>query len=410
MGTSLLVISSMAAFAAFLTIFAALSTAMPMNDMHECCKEKTVGGTMYYKTDEMVDPKAYNCINGCVYVKESGPRKFCFAKGDLAVECNDNGGMSPKPPKPTGMPPFTDDGPFTTGGGMPPFTDDGPFTTGGMPGMSTMYEGMKSTEGAPGCTCGKKSNERIVGGDEADVNEWPWIVSLMDSVSKQKGNHACGGALVASRWVVTAAHCVENYKTADEFKVVLGEHDLVLDDENELPRRALDVEKFVIHPEYDYDTIDNDIALLKLMDDVDLTPYTPVCLPNVGDDFEGKTAWVYGWGDNSSNQDYPDKLQELSVEIVSDAVCKEVHNYPITDGMLCAGGVKGEDACQGDSGGPLTVDVNGQHILVGAVSWGDPEGCAQDGIYGVYAEVAKYRQWIDTTVAKEGGATYCPTT
>merc|ERR1712215_331166 len=126
MGTSLLVISSMAAFAAFLTIFAALSTAMPMNE--KCCKEKTVGGTMYYMTEEMVDPKAYNCINGCVYVKESGPAKFCFAKGDLAVECNDDmGGMSPKPPKPTdgGMSPKPPKPP-----GMPPFTDDGPFTTG----------------------------------------------------------------------------------------------------------------------------------------------------------------------------------------------------------------------------------------------------------------------------------------
>merc|ERR1711915_762839 len=167
MGTSLLVISSMAAFAAFLTIFAALSTAMPMNDMYECCKEKTVGGTMYYKVDGMVDPKAYNCINGCVYVQESGPQKFCFAKGDLPVECNDGPGMSPKPPKPTdgGMspkPPKPTDGGMPgmiTTGEMPPFTDDGPFTdggmpgmspTGGMPGMSTMDEGMKPTEGAPG--------------------------------------------------------------------------------------------------------------------------------------------------------------------------------------------------------------------------------------------------------------------
>merc|ERR1711915_413533 len=166
MGTSLLVISSMAAFAAFLTIFAALSTAMPMNDMYECCKEKTVGGTMYYKVDGMVDPKAYNCINGCVYVQESGPQKFCFAKGDLPVECNDGPGMSPKPPKPTdgGMspkPPKPTDGGMPgmiTTGEMPPFTDDGPFTdggmpgmspTGGMPGMSTMDEGMKPTEGAP---------------------------------------------------------------------------------------------------------------------------------------------------------------------------------------------------------------------------------------------------------------------
>merc|ERR1712142_1427012 len=115
MGTSLLVISSMAAFAAFLAIFAALSTAMPMNE--KCCKTKTVGGIMYIFMDQMVDPEAYKCINGCVYMPESGSsKKFCFAKGDLEVECNDSD-MRP---------------------------------TGGMPGMSTMDGGMKPTGGVTG--------------------------------------------------------------------------------------------------------------------------------------------------------------------------------------------------------------------------------------------------------------------
>merc|ERR1712042_406059 len=142
MGTSLLVISSMAAFAAFLAIFAALSTAMPMNE--KCCKTKTVGGIMYIFMDQMVDPEAYKCINGCVYMPESGSRKkFCFAKGDLEVECNDSdmrptGGMPGMSPT-DGMPPMQ------TTGGMP-----GMSPTGGMPGMSTMDGGMKPTGGVTG--------------------------------------------------------------------------------------------------------------------------------------------------------------------------------------------------------------------------------------------------------------------
>ena len=126
------------------------------------------------------------------------------------------------------------------------------------------------------------------------VNEWPWIVSLADDQSNLEGNHACGGTLVASRWVVTASHCVEYYETGDVLKVVLGEHDLAKENENELPRRVLDVEKWILHPLYNTTTIDNDIALIKLVDEVDLNVYTPACLPNAGENFEGKTAWVYG--------------------------------------------------------------------------------------------------------------------
>merc|ERR1711872_718472 len=142
MGTSLIVISSMAVFAAFLAIFAALSTAMPMNE--KCCKTKTVGGIMYIFMDQMVDPEAYKCINGCVYMPESGSsKKFCFAKGDLEVECNDSdmrptGGM-PGMSTMDGMPGMSPTG------GMP-----GMSPTGGMPGMSPMGGGMKPTGGVTG--------------------------------------------------------------------------------------------------------------------------------------------------------------------------------------------------------------------------------------------------------------------
>jgi len=74
--------------------------------------------------------------------------------------------------------------------------------------------------------------------------------------------------------------------------------------------------------------------------------------------------------------------------------------------MLCAGGVTGQDSCQGDSGGPLTLDINGQHHLIGDVSFGDK--CALEGRYGIYAKTSFFRKWIDETFAAEGGATYCP--
>ena len=62
---------------------------------------------------------------------------------------------------------------------------------------------------------------------------------------------------------------------------------------------------------------------------------------------------------------------------------------------------------QGDSGGPLPlpVDIAGQHVLIGDVSFG--EKCGLEGKYGVYRDVAYFRAWIDSTVSENDGAKYC---
>ena len=67
--------------------------------------------------------------------------------------------------------------------------------------------------------------------------------------------------------------------------------------------------------------------------------------------------------------------------------------------------VRNTELLQGDSGGPLTVDVAGQHVLIGDVSFG--EKCGLEGKYGVYGDVAYFRAWIDSTVSGNNGAKYC---
>merc|ERR1712243_61502 len=55
----------------------------------ECCLEKEVGGILYQyvKTGAV----ASRCSNDCIYEKVDMPGKyFCFAPGDLHVECEDD--------------------------------------------------------------------------------------------------------------------------------------------------------------------------------------------------------------------------------------------------------------------------------------------------------------------------------
>merc|ERR1712198_745422 len=392
---------------ALLSFFVVLAAGQPAGQK-PCCESKEVGGVKYMLTGTM-DTKAYGCITNCLYETKAKPdMKFCFAPGDLEVECLDDGSSKPpkgdstKPPKEENSKPPMD------GSSKPPMEGSSK-----PPMDKTSKPPMGSSSEKPGCKCGKKKDERIVGGAEADVNEWPWMASM---TSKDGVSHKCGGTLVASEWIVTAAHCLyEDQELTVETKVedisiVLGEHDYSMTGEESLPRKVVKVSKYIKHPDYNTVTSEADIALFKLAEKVDINTYTPACMANTGDDYTGKTAWVYGWGALSfGTGDYPDKLQELSVKIVSQAVCQAAHNdlgWTITDGMLCAGGVTGQDSCQGDSGGPLTVDVNGQHHLVGDVSFGDD--CAKEGRYGIYAKTAFFREWIDQTFAAEGGATYCP--
>ena len=57
---------------------------------------------------------------------------------------------------------------------------------------------------------------------------------------------------------------------------------------------TIDVASFTNHEGYVYP--DNDIAIIELAQEVDLTIYTPACMAKASDTttFDGKNAWVYG--------------------------------------------------------------------------------------------------------------------
>ncbi|XP_037791266.1 trypsin-like, partial [Penaeus monodon] len=209
---------------------------------------------------------------------------------------------------------------------------------------------------------GRESLLRIIGGREASRGSWPWQVAVLNRFKEV----FCGGTLISSQWVLTAAHCVRK-----RLYVRLAEHDIRAYDHQEVEMR---VESYFTHPNYDEETIDSDIALLKLPRHASFSRYIlPACLPGRGTPPPAKSK----------------------VPIVTKSACRKAYpDHPLTDNHFCAGNKRGtSDTCAGDSGGPLMCEgEQGRWTVHGVTSFG--EGCGDHGKYGVYTKVANYLGWI----------------
>ncbi|KAJ4985316.1 trypsin A chain (extracellular trypsin protease) [Stagonosporopsis vannaccii] len=222
----------------------------------------------------------------------------------------------------------------------------------------------------------------IVGGTAASVGDFPFIVSLQRS-----GSHFCGGSLLDSRTVVTAAHCTQG-QTASTLTVRAGS--LNRNSGGTLVR----VSSVKIHPSFSSSTLNNDVAIWKLATAIPTSStISYATLPASGSDpTSGTTTTVAGWGTTSSGGTSPTALRKVDVPVVSRATCRQNYSVSeITDNMFCAGlSAGGRDSCQGDSGGPIINTSTRQ--LIGLVSWG--EGCAAPGKPGVYARVGTLLPFI----------------
>ncbi len=248
-----------------------------------------------------------------------------------------------------------------------------------------------------------EDHAKILGGREARITDWPWTVALVHgSMADAFRGQFCGGSLIAERWVVTAAHCLTDkagnlkYGPGD-VHVINGRTDL-----NTGEGDRIAVSGYIVHPLYNPDTDDNDVALLHLERvPSQETVWRTIALIPGGDPGgltdAGQPAWVVGWGALGPSGPYPTHLYQAQVPLVGQVELIAAYPPPffsITPNMIGAGPGDGSvDTCQGDSGGPLVVrDGGGNYILAGVTSWGLQ--CGTPGIYGVYARLANFCDWI----------------
>ncbi|XP_011167330.1 venom protease [Solenopsis invicta] len=246
---------------------------------------------------------------------------------------------------------------------------------------------------------------RIVNGEPALLGTWPWVTALGYRNSKNPNvpKWLCGGVLISSRHVLTAAHCV--YGREDLYKVRVGDLDLNNDYDGATPFEDF-IERKTVHPQYNSKTFTNDIAVLKMSSEVRFTSLVrPICLPV--DDYtrsknlENTYPMIAGWGSVYFHGPSSSRLMQIQIPVRTQEECKYAYrNFPTTvidDRVLCAGYTQGgKDACQGDSGGPLMNAINPQNqktfYVIGVVSYGYK--CAEPGFPGVYSKVSSFLDFI----------------
>ncbi|KAM4742693.1 transmembrane protease serine 13a [Anableps anableps] len=244
--------------------------------------------------------------------------------------------------------------------------------------------------------CGKQpSTSRIIGGTVAKSGQWPWQLSL-----QFKGSHVCGGVLISSDFVLTAAHCFRSESpSAENWKVYAGIVSL-----NKLSKPYL-VQRIILNENYNSKTNDRDVALLKLTTPVTFNDNVqPVCLPVVGQDFpQGTRCWTSGFGTTEEGSGIVSKdLMEVTVDIIDTQLCNTplIYGGAVTSNMICAGKLEGgKDSCQGDSGGPLVCKGDNRWYLVGLTSWGS--GCGMKNKPGVYTRVSSVLSWVYSKMQQE---------
>ncbi|KAG5682295.1 hypothetical protein PVAND_011655 [Polypedilum vanderplanki] len=242
---------------------------------------------------------------------------------------------------------------------------------------------------------------RVVGGEDGENGEWCWQVALINSLNQ----YLCGGALIGTSWVLSAAHCVTGIvRQGDAIYVRVGDYDLTRK-HGSPGAQTLRVATTYIHHNHNSQTLDNDIALLKLSGQAELREgVCLVCLPARGVSHgAGKRCTVTGYGYMGESGPIPLRVREAEIPIVSDAECIRKINavtekiFILPASSFCAGGEENNDACQGDGGGPLVCQDDGFFELAGLVSWGF--GCGRQDVPGVYVKVSSFIGWINQIIS-----------
>ena len=217
-------------------------------------------------------------------------------------------------------------------------------------------------------------NSRIIGGQDALSNSWPWTVSIRYYDGVYIYSHYCTGTLISTDTVLTTASCVVGKNPAN-LLILVGMH----------ARNSISLSNVAFVKSYAYSSLynsnsitnGNDIALIKLRNPVVLSSRIQVaCLPKTATDYTSlfnKKLVAVGWGSTNgvnSNVFYSAVLKQTALTLLNsnNAACTELtYNQ---NNLFCARDLLySSNICFADGGAPLMANINGRWYVYGVASF-----------------------------------------
>lgn len=240
--------------------------------------------------------------------------------------------------------------------------------------------------------------QKIVGGTAASSGQFPYQVQLQ--INTASSGYLCGGTLVSSSYVVTAAHCFNGLSGGSVTSGTVYAGSIYISGSD---AQSSAMASYWTHPQFSSSTMYNDLAIITLASPFTLNSKVatmPLAAPSASFS-AGTSCTVSGWGDTSSGGSTSNTLQYASVSIVSQTTCASSWSSLPATGICTTTTTR--DTCQGDSGGPVICsgtarDGSTTNVLAGIVSYGS--SCAS-GIPAVNTRVSSYS---DLIYSKIGGS------